>query len=228
MSYQEFLTEFYTRDHHGISYSSEQLYSLFVHFLDGISQTWKILDVGTGTGNNLVTRLQAEGIDAWGTTVNVKDITERVKYALMHDLPFSSNEFDVVISSHSIEHTDNLMAAFFDFHRVLKEKGQLVIFCPETGDHTSFTPTHVLCPNIEQLCNIGKKLGFTPLRAYRVILPINLTEVKRDICVVFKKEDLTHLENQKLFYSFKAVDLPIDGNIQEVNLVKYTKGCNLR
>ncbi len=77
----------------------------------------KILDLGCGNrkytlGDNVVI-----GID----NVKLKEVD------IVHDLnkfpyPFKNNEFDLIYTSHTLEHLDNLDKVFTELIRIMKKK----------------------------------------------------------------------------------------------------------
>jgi 2-polyprenyl-3-methyl-5-hydroxy-6-metoxy-1,4-benzoquinol methylase len=96
----------------------------------------KLLDAGCGTGH-----FSKEAAEK-GAIVTSLDIGERLleKVAEKCDakrvigsvlsLPFEANNFDIVISSEVIEHTEDPYLAIKEFHRVLKPGGILALTVP--------------------------------------------------------------------------------------------------
>ena len=109
----------------------------------------KVLEVGCGRGylaGKLAARNKVTGVD-----IIVGDKT-REKYpevtfveAAIEKLPFKDNSFDVVVTTHTLEHVQNLPAALAELRRVAKK--ELVIVVPRQRPykytfslHTQFFP----------------------------------------------------------------------------------------
>lgn len=59
-------------------------------------------------------------------------------------IPFSDNSFDVVYTSHVLEHINDLALIMKEIHRLLKEGGLLMVSTPYSGSFKAFQdPTHV-------------------------------------------------------------------------------------
>lgn len=96
----------------------------------------KVLDVGCGTGR--VTRLlekkgaMVTGIDGSVGMLKIakqkcSSTTEFIHHDLVNPLPFSSGEFDYVVSCLVLEHIEDLHSFFSELGRVCTENGQLYI-----------------------------------------------------------------------------------------------------
>ena len=101
----------------------------------------KFLDVGCGAGYSLMRAskdldCKAEGIDAdpgsHGVGRFVKDLVSDVsiKQGFAENLPFEDGKFDIVYSSHVLEHVNNEDKAISEMRRVLKNNGVLIIGMP--------------------------------------------------------------------------------------------------
>ena len=94
----------------------------------------KILDVGCGTN-------KYEG--AIGL-----DNNPRTKADVIHDLgevpyPFADNEFDLVVSSHAIEHIPDVMKFVEELYRITKNGGRIKLLTPHyTNPDWATDPTH--------------------------------------------------------------------------------------
>lgn len=108
-----------------------------------VAPSARVLDVGCGDGLGLE-RLQTKGFQAI-TGIDLSDeklaraatrTTARLVNADTHRLPFAAGEFDVVYSSHSLEHCHTPHDAVTEFRRVLVGGGKLfvVVPYPDTGD----------------------------------------------------------------------------------------------
>lgn len=97
----------------------------------------RFLDVGCGTGYTLA-KAQELGFSVVGTEPEIgmygvadsapSDI--EIIEAVAEDLPFADNEFDLVFSSHALEHFQDRAQGLREFGRVLKNDGTAVIVVP--------------------------------------------------------------------------------------------------
>jgi len=95
-----------------------------------------VLDAGCGTG--LITRHlnNAIGIDINPWALKRAMIhAPNAKYlvASIDDLPFNDNSFDVVVCTHTLEHTINPKKAINEFFRILKNSGVLIGAVPSNS-----------------------------------------------------------------------------------------------
>jgi len=95
----------------------------------------RILDVGCGTGANLV-RLSDFG-DAEGVDISpdaLKFCRERglnnVKLGAAESLPYDDHEFDLVTAFDVVEHMDDDVAGLREMRRVLRPGGRVLLFVP--------------------------------------------------------------------------------------------------
>src|SRR6185295_7929574 len=95
----------------------------------------RILDVGCGTGANLV-RLSDFG-DAEGVDISpdaLKFCRERglnnVKLGAAESLPYEDGEFDLVTAFDVVEHMDDDLAGLREMRRVLRPGGRVLLFVP--------------------------------------------------------------------------------------------------
>lgn len=101
-----------------------------------------VLDAACGDGVGLreLRRLGFErcaGVDLCaGKARNARAHGYPVALADLHDLPWAGGTFDVVYSSHTLEHAHDPVAALREFRRVAKDSGELVLVVPfpDTGD----------------------------------------------------------------------------------------------
>jgi ubiquinone/menaquinone biosynthesis C-methylase UbiE len=111
-----------------------------IRFLESIThllpQNCKIFDAGCGDGVSLV-KLNELGHTTMGIDLSEEKLQRAVAKgcsvvkADMHNLSFiPDNEFDVLISSHSLEHTYNPSLVLNEFNRILKSDGLLFIVLP--------------------------------------------------------------------------------------------------
>ena len=106
-----------------------------------IPEKSKFLDVGCGAGYSLMRasedlNCEVEGIDAdpgsHGVGRFIKEMvkTTPIKQGFAEDLPYPNEYFDVVYSSHVLEHVNDETKALNEMKRVLKKDGVLIIGMP--------------------------------------------------------------------------------------------------
>jgi len=95
--------------------------------------------------------------------------SEGVTQAFSWDLPFEDNSFDGVLFSHVVEHIpvlpDNLLVkkTFREFHRVLKDGGELVVITPHISTMKQKfwdDPTHIRPYTMQSIRSLGDKTKF--------------------------------------------------------------------
>jgi SAM-dependent methyltransferase len=95
----------------------------------------KILDVGCGTGANLV--MLGEFGEAHGIDVSHDALSfcrarglENVRHGAAEELPYEDGTFDLVTALDVVEHLDDDAAGLREFRRVLKPDGRILLFVP--------------------------------------------------------------------------------------------------
>lgn len=106
-----------------------------------IKEKGKFLDVGCGTGNSMRKaqrdkQCECYGIDpdpgAHGVGRKTEGVTEglNIVQGFSEQLPYEDNFFDVVYSSHVLEHVNDEKKSLEEMYRVLKPNGVLIIGMP--------------------------------------------------------------------------------------------------
>jgi ubiquinone/menaquinone biosynthesis C-methylase UbiE len=106
-----------------------------------IPEKKSFLDVGCGAGYALLRaekdkQCKVTGIDpdpgAHGVGRFIKDFSTQtdIRQGYAENLPFENDEFDVVFSSHVLEHVNNEQKSLQEMKRVLKDDGILIIGMP--------------------------------------------------------------------------------------------------
>ena len=95
----------------------------------------RILDVGCGTGANLVMLSQfgdAEGVDISPDALAFcrERGLRNVKLGAAEQLPFADGSFDIVTAFDVVEHMDDDVAGLREMRRVLQPNGRLLLFVP--------------------------------------------------------------------------------------------------
>lgn len=110
------------------------------YFLD-YDKSLKILDVACGDGVGLSWFKENEFKDVYGVDFSPKKVERALEYKFpvfeenFHNLSFDDNIFDIVYSSHTLEHSNNPTLALKEWSRVMKPDGTfiLVLPYPDTG-----------------------------------------------------------------------------------------------
>jgi len=160
-------------------------YQNIVRIIGPLSSSEKILDVGCGNGNLLEMinraspRVQLVGLDFSPGLLKNARIRLKNKARLVNGdalaLPFSNNEFDVVILSEVLEHLSNPSKGLAEAKRVLKKNGRFLLTFPNASSYWPFYPW---VKNLPQ----GKlRFIFTPPEAPEK------TRQPQDCCLYFRK-----------------------------------------
>jgi SAM-dependent methyltransferase len=103
-----------------------------MEFVSTLRPGARVLDLGSGSGSGRVCR---NDITVFRLDLKPPRTKEAAGQWIVADaalLPFESGSFDVVISSHSLEHMDRLAEAVAEVGRVLKADGTLHVIVPDS------------------------------------------------------------------------------------------------
>ncbi|MCY4325745.1 MAG: class I SAM-dependent methyltransferase [Betaproteobacteria bacterium] len=99
-----------------------------------------VLEVGCGSGwlaKKLAKNNKVSATDiVLHEDMRAKNLDITFKQANMEDLPFSDNEFDVVITTHTLEHVRKINIALGQLRRVCRERLIIVVPCQRPYRHT--------------------------------------------------------------------------------------------
>ena len=115
---------------------SERSFKKYLRFLIK-KEKLKILDVGCGTGLNS-SKISKNNHDITGIDISENAIKEYKKKFKGHvvditkGLPFKKNTFDLILCSEVIEHVKDTKFCLFEFNRILKKNGTLLISTPNS------------------------------------------------------------------------------------------------
>jgi len=122
------IKDFYLRH---IDARSGEYRTIFNTFLKGKK---RILDAGCGVGKFIgLDPKHIEGIDQNAQSLRIaREQGFLVKKGTLDRLPYNDTSFDGIFCAHVIEHLypDTLIAALYEFDRILKQKGLLIITTP--------------------------------------------------------------------------------------------------
>lgn len=104
------------------------------NILININKDSKVLEIGCGTGNYIITLNSLLGCQAWGIDISKEMLSKAQKrsnnvcFRLLDvfNMDFPDNFFDLVFSVNVIHHIRDLLEYFKQSYRVLKSKGKIV------------------------------------------------------------------------------------------------------
>jgi SAM-dependent methyltransferase len=122
-------------------------YHRFYKVLKYIKPNSSVLDIGCGFNAQLLKKIEHTILHGIGIDLEVNQNLSSpkiklVSYYLNGELPFSDEEFDIVISLANIEHLNNPYETIREIYRVLMPNGLLLLT----------TPTTYAKPVLETLC----------------------------------------------------------------------------
>jgi len=111
-----------------------------VKSLNLIRENQDLLDVGCGGGDFCKIFMDSFKIRAHGLTIDQEEkrtaelLGIDVVTADMHDIPFPSETFDLVLASHVLEHSISPIIALSEWRRILKKDGVIIVWGPVGRD----------------------------------------------------------------------------------------------
>lgn len=165
-------------------YNFNILLSEFINKYDTKTKSIRILDAGSGDGNNInfllnffasrKIKVKLTALDY--NKVRLKRLSKikniKVEYGNLLNLKHSKEKFDFILCSHVIEHIEKCDDALRELNRVLKKDGFLILSVPNEGCLLSQLRNNILQRKILQytdhkhfftkksLLTLSKKAGF--------------------------------------------------------------------
>lgn len=107
---------------------------VLMNLLININRESKVLEIGCGTGNYIITLSSILGCQAWGIDISkemlfrAQERSNRVCFKLsdVFDMDFPDDFFDLAFSVNVIHHISDLWGYFKQCYRVLKSKGKIM------------------------------------------------------------------------------------------------------
>lgn len=99
----------------------------------------------------------------------------------IQDIPYPDNTFDLIITSHVLEHVPDYKKALREFHRVLKEKGYLIMLVPSLYElDETFEEPQVNTPELKRRYNkqFDHYRYFSPRELYDDLEDAGLTTIR--------------------------------------------------
>ena len=162
----------------------------------------KFLDVGCGTGYSMKRAIEefncdCEGIDPVpnyaGVPVADRDLI-KITQAEAENLPFEDSSFDVVYSSHVLEHVRDRVKGLQEMKRVVKPNGVIIIGMPTAAMASLNLMENLVFTTHQRLMNFlfANKLKVKRPKFINVFLPVSHSEAGRSILY-----DLNHYRIKK-------------------------------
>jgi len=140
----------------------------------------KLLEIGCGSGKTLK-RLQTLGWEVEGIDFDKKAVEAAVQTGLkvsegeLCTMEYPDNFFDMVISKHLIEHVSDPEQLLRESYRILKPKGKMVIYTPNSDsfgqryykrEWRGFEPPrHLFVFNLSSLKMLVENIGFSDVES---------------------------------------------------------------
>ena len=109
------------------------------------------LDIGCGNGETNKTEAKWQGLD-------LVNETENIIKGDAHELPFNDKSFNIIFSSHALEHTLSPIICLLEMKRVLKDDGDLIIGVPLSPGF--IYPGHIYVMSLQGWKNLFEQVGF--------------------------------------------------------------------
>lgn len=157
----------------------------------------KFLDVGCGAGYSLMRasldlNCEVEGIDAdpgaHGVGRFLKELVKspEIKQGFAENLPYENESFDVVYSSHVLEHVNNEAKSLTEMRRVLKKDGVLIIGMPTS--------------NMATLNYISQLIFTTHIKIYELFRNIFSKNVINNFIKIFRINSHSYPRARSIWY----------------------------
>jgi ubiquinone/menaquinone biosynthesis C-methylase UbiE len=170
------------------------------YLINEISSNAHFLDVGCGAGYAMERAFTDKnckifGVDpepgAHGVGRFIKDIVtvSNIQKGFAENLPFEEQKFDVVFSSHVLEHVDNEIRCLQEMKRVLKNDGILIIGMP--------TATMAWI-------NLGSTVVFTThIKIYEFIKSFFTQNLLKNFIKIFRISSHSYPRSNSIWYDIK-------------------------
>jgi len=166
----------------------------------------RVLNVGPGTDEDLLERLESKGAEVINCDIILEPLTEMISHGRresvcsdLKSLPFDSECFDAVFCFHVVHHIDPIEQALSEAVRVLKPKGK--IFIVELNYYHLLSFFGRIIPNVvkKRLRKMVRRLTKTKERIFKpspyekVVKSRSLTgAIKRAGCIKVIRKTVTH------------------------------------
>ena len=189
-----------------------------------IPKNSKFLDVGCGAGYSLMRASQdlnceVEGIDAdpgnHGVGRFIKNMvkTLAIKQGFAENLPYENETFDIVYSSHVLEHVQDEGKALNEMKRVLKKDGVLIIGMPTS--------------NMALLNYFSQIMFTTHIKIYEFLRNFFSKNLLNNFIKIFRVSSHSYPRAKSIWYDFFHYGTQNWNNIirKEFNVKKIIRPC---
>lgn len=110
---------------------------------DYLPASGRFLDIGCGAGHNMLKARDEHGLDVDGIDPDpgahgvgryekerVASISDSIQQGFAEELPYADAQYDVVFSSHVLEHVQDVRQSLQEMRRVVKPEGIIIIGVP--------------------------------------------------------------------------------------------------
>jgi SAM-dependent methyltransferase len=174
-----------TRSILGYAYRHFYLYPRLNRFLSG-----KVIDIGCGLGQFLSYRKNTIGIDVNPLCIDhCREQKLTVKLIYSPPWNFNAAEFDGALLDNVLEHILDPEKTLREIHRILKDKGVLIVGVPGQKGFLH-DPDHKVFYDAESLGNLIQRYDFRPIKYFYTPFKSNfLNESIKQYCLfgVFEK-----------------------------------------
>lgn len=159
---------------------SEKIKPLILQYLENRKH---VIDIGVGHAERIVPH--AVGVDI-RSCPSVDMIIKSAEIYKLHEFSGFEKGFDLVYSSHNLEHLSDDKAALFSWSRLLKdEKSLMILYLPDENYYKEYNPSHLQHYTYESF--IDKALR----EFYFIELVNSFLDVREEcysFCCIFRKK----------------------------------------
>ena len=206
---QAYESEYHQRLHEYL-YNNEEYYNAraelaLIKYFKNFPKESKTLEWGCGLGQNIYLVKNSIGYDI--SKFAITFCKKKGINATNNLRKIKGNSFDIIISSHVLEHLENPFPVLKEIHRKLKKGGKLILILPVEarkfpGRIAEMEGSqHLYCWNFRTIDNLLIKAGFTPIEntylygtAYHFLLKISRISFKMYYLLT---KIVAHLLNRK-------------------------------
>ncbi len=174
----------------------------------------KILEFGVGIGQNIASLSNVYGYDISKDALDACRKREIPVYETLEEIP--NEEFDIVLSRHSLEHVPDPLESLIQMRAKLKKGGILLLILPKDNHgKAGFEPdlnNHLFTWNFRAINNLLNLAGFKPVKnqlkytmGFNLLLPLyNIFGMKFYLLMVKIVGNLTRQNGELIIHAKKT------------------------